>query len=399
MVQSALREAADKEIWFDAVLVPSPTRVGEFVRAGDEVTVLASGSERRKLERALGTLTRNGNHTTRPSIGRGPERRRARTGRRARNRPHITDTLRVDPTTPGERSAPDGPSSLDATLGGLGVDDVGGSESVEALAGRQIPEPLLDTVWTREEAEVHKRGRLVIYLGAAPGVGKTFAMLQEGQRAEARGTDVVVGIVQTYGRPRTIEALEGLEVVPPRILSYRGSSFEEMDVEAVIARRPERVLIDELAHTNIPGSRRAKRWEDVLDVLAEGVTVDLHAERPAPREPERRGREGHRRAAAGNRARLAPRPGGPGRARRHVALRAAAPHGPRQRLSRSTEGRARAPQVLHDREPHGAPRAGADAGREPGRRRTSASLVEDRELPRRGSGSSSVCRGETPPRS
>jgi two-component system sensor histidine kinase KdpD len=112
-----------------------------------------------------------------------------------------------------------------------------------------------------------------VYLGAAPGVGKTYAMLSEGQRRKGRGTDVVVAVVQTYGRPRTIEMLEGLEVVPPRLMTYRGATFEEMDTTALIERRPEVALVDELAHTNIPGSRRAKRWEDVFDILAEGIEV------------------------------------------------------------------------------------------------------------------------------
>ncbi|SRR6266540_3206525 len=156
------------------------------------------------------------------------------------------------------------------------VEPIGGvvtSNSVEALAGREIPQPLLDTVWTSEDAQARKQARLSVYLGAAPGVGKTYAMLGAGQRAKARGTDVVVGVVQSYGRPRTTEMLKGLEVIPPRVLTYQGLTFEEMDVEALIKRRPERALIDELAHTNIPGSRRAKRWEDVLDVLAEGISV------------------------------------------------------------------------------------------------------------------------------
>ena len=147
------------------------------------------------------------------------------------------------------------------------------SEPVEALLGREIPQPALETVWTQEEAGLRKRARLTVYLGAAPGVGKTYAMLGEGQRARARGTDVVVGIAQTYGRPRTAEILEGLEVFLPRVLAYHGRNFEELDVQALIERHPERALIDELAHTNVPGSRRAKRWEDVLDVLAEGIAV------------------------------------------------------------------------------------------------------------------------------
>jgi two-component system sensor histidine kinase KdpD len=147
------------------------------------------------------------------------------------------------------------------------------SESVEALTGREVAEPIIQVAWTREQAKARKRASLRVYLGAAPGVGKTYAMLSEGQRRRNRGTDVAVGFVQTYGRPLTIEMLEGLEVTPPKLVDYRGTSFEELDTEAVVARHPEVVLIDELAHTNIPGSVRAKRWEDVFDVLAEGIAV------------------------------------------------------------------------------------------------------------------------------
>jgi two-component system sensor histidine kinase KdpD len=99
------------------------------------------------------------------------------------------------------------------------------------------------------------RGQLRIYLGAAPGVGKTFAMLNEGRRRASRGTDVVVGFVETHARPHTAEAVGDLEVVPRRVLEHRGATFEEMDVDAVIARGPEVALVDELAHTNVPGSR------------------------------------------------------------------------------------------------------------------------------------------------
>src|SRR5436190_3318113 len=97
------------------------------------------------------------------------------------------------------------------------------------------------------------RGNLRVYLGAAPGVGKTFAMLNEGRRRHDRGTDVVVGLVETHGRSRTADQLGDLEVVPRRRIQYRGTEFEEMDVDAVLARRPEVALVDELAHTNIPG--------------------------------------------------------------------------------------------------------------------------------------------------
>src|SRR5690242_5255930 len=96
------------------------------------------------------------------------------------------------------------------------------------------------------------RGKLRVYLGAAPGVGKTFAMLNEARRRSARGADVVVGFVETHGRPKTAEQIEGLEVMPRRRFEYRGSTFEEMDVDAVLKRHPAQVLVDELAHTNVP---------------------------------------------------------------------------------------------------------------------------------------------------
>src|SRR5688500_10168949 len=102
------------------------------------------------------------------------------------------------------------------------------------------------------------RGTLRIHLGAAPGVGKTFAMLGEAHRRAARGTDVVVGLIETHGRQRTAEQLEGLEVLPRREVTHRGVTLTELDVEAVIGRRPEVVAIDELAHTNVPGSRNPK---------------------------------------------------------------------------------------------------------------------------------------------
>ncbi|WP_345006281.1 sensor histidine kinase, partial [Streptosporangium album] len=117
------------------------------------------------------------------------------------------------------------------------------------------------------------RGRLRVYLGAAPGVGKTFAMLAEGHRRLARGTDVVVGLVEPHGRPRTAELIEGMEVVPRRTLVHRGMSFTELDMDAVIAREPKVVLIDELAHTNVPGSKNAKRWQDIEEILDAGIDV------------------------------------------------------------------------------------------------------------------------------
>jgi two-component system, OmpR family, sensor histidine kinase KdpD len=117
------------------------------------------------------------------------------------------------------------------------------------------------------------RGKLRVYLGMAPGVGKTYAMLDEGKRRLGRGTDVVVGVVETHGRAHTAERLEGLEVVPRAELTYRGTTFEEMDLDGVLARRPAVALVDELAHSNIPGSRHEKRWQDVDDLLDAGIDV------------------------------------------------------------------------------------------------------------------------------
>ena len=118
-----------------------------------------------------------------------------------------------------------------------------------------------------------ERGTLRIYLGAAPGVGKTYAMLGEAHRRRERGTDVVVALVETHGRPRTAELLDGLEVLPRRTVTHRGAAFAELDVDAVLARRPEVAVVDELAHTNVPGGRHGKRWQDVEELLAAGIDV------------------------------------------------------------------------------------------------------------------------------
>ncbi|MGW1892219.1 DUF4118 domain-containing protein [Streptomyces sp. NPDC002004] len=117
------------------------------------------------------------------------------------------------------------------------------------------------------------RGKLRIYLGAAPGVGKTYAMLSEAHRRVERGTDCVVAFVEHHGRPRTEVMLHGLEQIARNELIYRDSTFTEMDVDAVLARRPEVALVDELAHTNVPGSRNEKRWQDVEELLAAGINV------------------------------------------------------------------------------------------------------------------------------
>jgi two-component system, OmpR family, sensor histidine kinase KdpD len=121
---------------------------------------------------------------------------------------------------------------------------------------------------------VEAAGNFRIYLGAAAGVGKTYAMLNEGHRRLSRGTDVVVGFVECHGRKLTEDMIDGLEVVPRKQVDYRGSRLDEMDVDAVIARHPEVALIDELAHTNAPESgRNTKRWQDVMDIRAAGINV------------------------------------------------------------------------------------------------------------------------------
>src|ERR1700730_11169002 len=117
------------------------------------------------------------------------------------------------------------------------------------------------------------RGKLRIYVGAAPGVGKTFAMLDEGWRRKCRGTDVVVGYIETHGRAKTGDQIRDLEVIPRKQIDYRGQVLEEMDIDAILERRPAQALVDELAHTNAPGSRHEKRWQDIHELLDAGIDV------------------------------------------------------------------------------------------------------------------------------
>lgn len=136
---------------------------------------------------------------------------------------------------------------------------------------RPDPDVLLAKL-KREEKPA--RGRLRIYLGMAPGVGKTYAMLNEARRRlDRKSADVVVGYVETYGRPKTVQALEGLETVPRRTVVHRGVAIDEMDIDAIIARHPDVVLVDELAHTNAPGSKHEKRWQDVEEMRDQGINV------------------------------------------------------------------------------------------------------------------------------
>src|SRR5579871_642484 len=132
---------------------------------------------------------------------------------------------------------------------------------------RPSPEALLDAV--RHEG----RGRLKIFLGAAPGVGKTYEMLLSAQAKRREGMDVVVGVVETHGRRDTEALLDGLEIIPRREIDYKGHRLAEMDLDAILARRPQLVLVDELAHSNAPGSRHPKRYLDVEELIAAGIDV------------------------------------------------------------------------------------------------------------------------------
>jgi two-component system sensor histidine kinase KdpD len=137
--------------------------------------------------------------------------------------------------------------------------------------GRPTAEEMLDRV--RRQAGSGARGRHRVYLGIAPGVGKTYTALEELHRRTERSTDAVIGFLETHGRPKTLEVAGNLEVVPRKKIPYKGVIVEEMDTEAVIQRHPAVALVDELAHTNAPGSTHEKRWQDVEDLLDAGITV------------------------------------------------------------------------------------------------------------------------------
>jgi two-component system sensor histidine kinase KdpD len=138
---------------------------------------------------------------------------------------------------------------------------------VASDASRPPPEHFLTLIRQQQ------RGRLKIYLGFAAGVGKTYEMLQEAHRLKQQGVDVAIGIVETHGRPETAALVEGLEQVPRRKVEYRGVVLEELDLDAILQRRPNVCLVDELAHTNAPGSRHAKRYRDVEELLSAGINV------------------------------------------------------------------------------------------------------------------------------
>ena len=136
---------------------------------------------------------------------------------------------------------------------------------------RPDPEALLARV---KEAEARaQRGKLKVFFGAAAGVGKTYAMLEAAREQRADGVDVVVGYIETHGRAETDALLAGLEILPRRPLDYRGTTLPEFDLDGTLLRRPTIILVDELAHTNAPGSRHVKRWQDVMELLDAGIDV------------------------------------------------------------------------------------------------------------------------------
>ena len=136
---------------------------------------------------------------------------------------------------------------------------------------RPDPDALLASI--QKEDERRRRGKLKIFFGMAAGVGKTYAMLEDARRVAAEGVDVVIGIVETHGRVETEALLDGLELMPRLHINYRGATLPEMDVDAILTRRPALVLVDELAHSNAPGVRHLKRYQDVEELLEAGIDV------------------------------------------------------------------------------------------------------------------------------
>src|ERR1700730_2454655 len=196
--------------------------------------------------------------------------RRAKPGnqRPKRVRPPGAVVLQVDPQSAAERAGLK-PGDLVTELDGTPVRDA--ADLQLRLALPRIGEVAEFAVSRRrEEGRV---GKLRIFVGAAPGVGKTYEMLQNARARQKDGYDIVIGVVETHGRKETEALLEGLEVVPRRRIDYKGQLLEEMDLDGIIARRPQIVLVDELAHTNAPGSRHPKRYLDVEELLNHGINV------------------------------------------------------------------------------------------------------------------------------
>ena len=141
----------------------------------------------------------------------------------------------------------------------------------ERIYSRPDPDALLNLI--KKENERSEKGRLKIFFGMCAGVGKTYAMLSEAREAVSKGIDVVMGYIETHKRMETAELVLGLEVIPRKQLEYRGTTLEEMDIDAILGRKPKLAIVDELAHTNAPGSRHTKRYQDVLELLDAGIDV------------------------------------------------------------------------------------------------------------------------------
>src|SRR5246500_911195 len=137
----------------------------------------------------------------------------------------------------------------------------------------QRPDPDALLARFQREEEQRRRGRMKIFFGAAPGVGKSYAMLEDARRRKADGADVVVGYVELHGRPETEALLQSLEVLPPQKLEHRGIVLTEFDLDAALKRHPQVILVDELAHSNHPGARHPKRWMDIVELLDAGIDV------------------------------------------------------------------------------------------------------------------------------
>ena len=167
----------------------------------------------------------------------------------------------------------------------MALDDLATSARNNMNDARPSPEQMLERVRAEEKSEEgpRTRGRLKLFFGYAAGVGKTYAMLQAARQQAAEGKEVVVGYVEPHGRQETEALLEGLEILPTLELPYRGATLREFDLDGALARNPELILVDELAHTNAPGARHVKRWQDVEELLAAGHRRLLDNERPARR--------------------------------------------------------------------------------------------------------------------
>ena len=201
----------------------------------------------------------------------------------------------------------------------LALDAIAAPEHMMAMANRR-PRPVPDALLALAERE--RRGKLKVFLGAAPGVGKTFAMLSAARRLKAEGSDVVVGLVETHGRAETAALLEGLEVLPRRTSTIAAARSMEFDLDAALARKPELIIVDELAHTNAPDSRHPKRYQDVEELLDAGIDVwtALNIQHLESLSDVVAAHHRHRRAR--DRARHRPREGRRGRPRRSPAGRA-----------------------------------------------------------------------------